>query len=96
MRRSWRVMSALALVLAAAAILFSAYLFAAADDATNENCERIHAIVKVGGEIIAAGKPDLVKYRDEGTITEDQYVRAVAAVDERLRRWNTADCQVVP
>jgi hypothetical protein len=93
MRRSWRMMSALALVLAASSVLFAAYLFTRVDDATHENCARIHGIVKVGGEIIAAGKVDLAKYRKEGTITQVQYVRGLQAVDVRLRRWNSADCQ---
>lgn len=92
-RPRWMVVAAVA---AAVALPFASWVVGStvsknADDAV-DNCARIHAIVKVGGEIIASGRVDLEKYRDEGTITQAQFVRARRAVDERLRRWNTADC----
>jgi hypothetical protein len=59
----------------------------------NTNCDGLHKIVVVGGEIIADGKGDLLQYRNEGLLTQQQYERALEKTNERYRRWMSADCK---
>jgi hypothetical protein len=63
---------------------------------STNNCERIHAIVKVGGEVMADGRADLAAYRDDGLLSQEQYDRAVRKLDKRLERWYSADCPPPP
>ena len=67
-------------------------LFAKNAQNSRENCARIHAIVKVGGEIIEGGKASLQKYLVEGTISREQYERGVRDTDRQFARWGSADC----
>jgi hypothetical protein len=59
---------------------------------STNNCDRIHAIVKVGGEVMADGRADLSAYRKEGLLSDEQYDRAIKKLDKRLERWYSADC----
>lgn len=89
-------MSAVALLLAAGSVLLACVLYVRVVSAAEENCARIHGIVRVGGEIIDQGRGDLATYYSDGTITRKQYDREVAKIDTRLRRWRSADCPSPP
>lgn len=93
--RTWKLLAGAGLVLAGVAVLLTVVLYVQVSAQADRNCSRIHGVVKVGGEIIAGGKTDLEKYRRDGLLTQVQYDRAVRAVDDRLARWNSADCPTV-
>lgn len=86
-------MAAAGCVLASASLLLNVVLFTRTADSVDDNCLRVHRIVQVGDEIIAAGKPTLEQYRRDGLLTEAQYRRAVENVDLQLARWRSADCR---
>lgn len=91
----WQLIAVYVLVVAAGAAGMTATRNAAdrAQAAVDDNCARIHRIVTVGGDVIASGRADLVKYRDEGLLTDAQYRRAVEETNRRLVLWRSADCR---
>jgi hypothetical protein len=61
-------------------------------NATDDNCERIHRVVKVGAEVIAATREMAKQDYREQIITLKQRDRTLERIDAQLERWNSADC----
>lgn len=96
--RPWKliVICAVSGFVCAAALVIAGWTLAShttenADDAAT-NCTRIHRLVETLDTMIASGATLLVRYEQEGTITDSQLERALAENNRQRDQLAGADC----
>jgi hypothetical protein len=85
-------MAPVALVLSGVAIFFSAVLFDRSDQASRENCARIHGVVETLDGFLAGSRPRLIQLEREGTLTREQLTRSLRDNGAQRVKLRTVDC----
>lgn len=63
-----------------------------ASDRTQDNCVRLHRLYNTLDQMVFDGRQSLQAYRDDGTITNKQFVRELGRIETQRVKLAGADC----